>query len=31
MDEQTFIDANFDIHYLERLLRATGPGEPVAQ
>ncbi len=30
MDEQMFIDATFDIHYLERLLRGTGSGEPVA-
>ena len=30
MDQQTFIDADFDIHYLERLLRAAGAGEPVA-
>ncbi len=29
MDNRTFIDADYDIHYLERLLKAESTGEPV--
>ena len=29
MDNSTFIDADYDIHYLERLLKAESTGEPV--
>ena len=29
MDNRTFVDADYDIHYLERLLKAESTGEPV--
>jgi len=29
MDNSTFVDADYDIHYLERLLKTESTGEPV--